>query len=91
MEENNDFKIELPKINEEVVEPVVESPVVENPAEPVAPVVETPAEPVAPTTVKSEVICPGVSFVLSKIICPSMHIKPANKKAFKYIIITPRF
>ena len=46
MEENNDFKIELPKINEEVVEPVVESPVVETPVEPVAPVMETPVEPV---------------------------------------------
>ena len=44
MEENNDFKIELPKINEEVVEPVVESPVVETPVEPVAPVMETPAD-----------------------------------------------
>ena len=40
MEENNDFKIELPKINEEVVQPV--APVVETPAEETAPAAEAP-------------------------------------------------
>ena len=33
----------------------------------------------APITTNKDVICPGVSFVLSKIICDIKHIKPQNK------------
>ena len=43
----------------------------------------------APITTNITVICPGVSLVLSNIICPIAHINPANKKAFKYIIQPP--
>ena len=33
-----------------------------------------------PTTTNIVVICPGVSLVLSSIICPIKHTKPQNKK-----------
>ena len=46
-------------------------------------------ESIAPITVTLLVICPGVSFVLSSTTWQIKQTKPANRNAFKYIIIKP--
>lgn len=43
----------------------------------------------APPAVYRLVICPGVNFVLSSIICAMAHAVPANKNAYKYVNLLP--
>ena len=43
----------------------------------------------APITTNNAVTCPGVSLVLSSIICPITHIIPENKNEYIYITLPP--
>ena len=45
---------------------------------------------IEPITTNILVRCPGVNFVLSKMICPSRQINPQNKKEYNNVTFSPR-